>query len=289
MLTVPGALSAENRSDAWNTLKDWISDNMVCEYDQLRQSTVVFGTGNTFYAKTPRGCLWNNLPTDLVEEIVQELRKEGKGAPRQVCLGCNDTWVAFYDDGTYSWNLDTYYDRVHDCLIDERKKNGAITALALDPYSSDYFLHQGNGICCWSVQFNSKVTREIKQRCQSYMQERAREDNATFTLQNWTGFSEPTTKSGYVISPTTRYDMDAVQVANNILSPLPIPESWKTSLGSCMAETQWGWDARTGILGVVAGATLGFLARGRSLFRGWRIFGDRGSINKRRAMKKRED
>jgi hypothetical protein len=26
-----------------------------------------------------------------------------------------------------------------------------LLALVLDPYSSDYFLHYGNGICNWSV------------------------------------------------------------------------------------------------------------------------------------------
>jgi hypothetical protein len=53
------------------------------------------------------------------------------------------------------------------------------------------------------------------------MQQRAREDNATFTLETSAGSGESKAKSGFVRSPITRYDMAEPGLAGNILNLLP--------------------------------------------------------------------
>ena len=81
---------------------DWLSKNLIVSQEQLRGSTLVFGPGNSYYARTSKACLWNNLPPDLEERIVEEMTEGGLGPPKVMTLGTEGTWVVFWNNNTVS-------------------------------------------------------------------------------------------------------------------------------------------------------------------------------------------
>jgi hypothetical protein len=234
-----GTKSAESKGDAWKTLQDWISDNFTCDHDSLQKSTMVFGTGNSYYAKTPKGCLWNNLPRDLEQAISEHMTD--RGPPSDVCLGVNETWAVFWDNGKFQWNLKTYYDTVHKHLSTDADDGVAVTRVVLDPYSSDFFVHLETGLVCWSVQFEEGARKSFVQRCQAYMQERAKEDGRTFRLEHWRS-GDNNIKSGYIISPTTNWgEWGDNTVKGKVLNLLPVSDAWAEKVKQTFASSGWSW------------------------------------------------
>ena len=192
-------------SDPYATLLSWFSENMASSHEELRNSTVVFGPGESFYARTPKGCVWNNLPNDLETQIIDEMGEEGRGPPKSVTLGMNRTWMAFWNDGIQSWNLRGHYDVVNECLNDDSKARGGIVSVTLSPYNDNFFIHHRDGFLRWKFGFDDeKLTQRFRKMCYTYMQTRAREDDTTFRFQNWIDNSP--SKSSVVISPTTNFD-----------------------------------------------------------------------------------
>jgi hypothetical protein len=268
-----GIKSAESRGDAWKTLQDWISDNFTCDHDCLRNSTVVFGTGNTYYAKTPTGCLWNNIPHDLEKAISEHMTD--RGPPSDVCLGVNETWAVLWDNGKIEWNLKSNYDTVHKHLSADADGGVAVTRIVLDPYSSDFFLHFKTGLICWSVQFEESGRKSFVQRCQAYMQERANEDGRTFELEHWRS-GDQSSKSGYIISPSTNWGNGTEDtIRDKVLKSLTVPDAWSEKLRQTTASSGWSWVAWSGA--AVAG---GVFSTAVAIMRGSRRFFKKKSIVK---------
>jgi hypothetical protein len=266
-LEMTGKTTAESRGDAWKTLQDWISGNFTCDRDFLRHSVVVFGTGSTYFAKTPNGCLWNNIPSDLEATISEHMAD--RGPPSDVCLGVHQTWVAFWSNGSSQWNLKTYYGQVHERLSrDISSEWPRITRLVLDPYSSDYFMHTEDGRLSWSVQFDESARKSFVQRCRAYMQERAREDETTFKI-NHQVIGEKTAKSGYVISPLTKWDVEIENsVARKVIEYLPLSDAWSEKARQTAAWTGWSLWSGAAVAGGVFATTYAFVRRGAGrLFR----------------------
>ena len=261
-------LRAVHEGDGWNMLKGWIEERMTCDVDVLQCSTVTLGIGNTFYARTPESCLWNCLPDDLEQEIVKRM-ENGMDAPSRVCLGLDDTWVAFYSDGAVSWNLKSHYSAVHERLKSEKGTYERITALALSPYTEDYFLHHANGMCCWSVGLGDNVRNKFIQMCWTYMQERAREDESTFNLKNWNK-NDSQDAFDFSITPATKWDSPHIYKVDSICGPLGVPHAWKLRLQAWLANNQSSLKPREGVIGLSIGGLLGIYFGRRGLFRRWR-------------------
>ncbi|KAF2423407.1 hypothetical protein EJ08DRAFT_664416 [Tothia fuscella] len=243
------------------TLPDGSGDNTKTW--QKNKDNHLIGTGNTYYTRTPKGCLWNNIPIDLENTITEHM--PDRGAPSNVCLGVNDTWVVFWDNGRIQWILKSYHNTVYEKL----SRDTTITRPVLDPYSSDFFLHQKNGMIIWSVQFDeaSGARQEFIQRCQAYMQERAREDGSTFEMENWTCGSK-TSKQGYMISPTTKWDMVAEDImAGTAMRFLPMPDSWSQRLRQHTASNEWCPVIWSGAALGVFGTAIAVWRRRARLFR----------------------
>jgi hypothetical protein len=263
-IPIIGVISTTSQGDSWKTLQSWISDNFTCDHDALKNSTMVFGTGNTYFTKTPKGCLWNNIPDDLEKTIIDHM--SDRGPPSDVCLGVHETWVVFWDNGKIQWNLRSSYDSVHEKLSED---TGDITRLVLDPYSSDFFLHYRNGLVAWSVQFDTKndTTKNFVQRCQAYMQERAREDGITFELERWTSGGK-ISKQGYVISPSTKWDLATENsLPGYVLRLLPIPESWSERVRQTAASSGWSTATWSGATLGIFGTAIAFFRKGSRFFR----------------------
>ena len=186
-------------------------------HDQLRKSTLVFGPGDSYYARTPDSYVWNNLPNDLETEILNEMGPEGLGPPIMVTLGISHTWVAFWDNGRRSWNLGGRYDDVHQCLSDESKSNDGIVSVTLSPYNDDFFIDYRNGFLHWRVNVNDKNMKKFREMCYEYMQTRAREDNTIFRFQAWPDGA--LFKTSMVISPTTKFDSWSGRGSISLMDP----------------------------------------------------------------------
>ena len=181
---------------------------MILNHEQQLQSTVVFGPGDSYYARSGKSCMWNNLPKDLETQIVKGMGQgKGGGPPKTVTLGACRTWIAFWDNGRRSWNLGHNYNEVHERLLNDNRKiddNDSIVSITLSPYNDNFFIHYRNGHLQWRFSGDEEKRKNFRKIAFQYMQIRAREDNTTFRCL---AFSDRSSfKHNVVISPTSKYD-----------------------------------------------------------------------------------
>lgn len=70
---------------------------------------VTFGPSLSFFAKSPSGIIWHNLPAGLEEQINLKKAKDPACTPSHVSLGISGAWAAIWPDGTDSWNFQGQY------------------------------------------------------------------------------------------------------------------------------------------------------------------------------------
>ena len=93
----------------------WLAENIASQSDMV-QSTVTFGPGDSYYARSPRAARWHDLPSDLEKEILGKKVQDGDSAPRMVALGKHGAWAALWPDGSCTWNLIKGYVSLHNTL-----------------------------------------------------------------------------------------------------------------------------------------------------------------------------
>ncbi|KAG7004254.1 abc drug exporter [Physcia stellaris] len=229
--------SRSSSKDPYSMLSSWIKPNFDgLNAEQLRKSTLTFGPGLTpvkltkksvigsYYARTPRGCIWSNLPADLEKTVVHEMTREsGKGPPANITLGQQGAWVAFWNDGSYTWNLRGTYSRLDENLEAGNSDQGGIQMVTISPYNDDFVIHYRSGLIAWKISIADESYRKsFTKLCYGYMQERAREDNITFRMDHWRG-NESWWKrkfaSQIILSPDSRQD----QVDNGVMRQMSKP------------------------------------------------------------------
>ena len=206
--------------DAYQMLAEWLPQNFGNDIAGFRKSSMTFGPGDSFYVRSPRGCLWNNLPASLEQIIVKQMEKSGLGPPKMVSLGAGGTWVTTWDNKYYLWVLgNRNYDDVHEALkLTNKDQSGGIKYIALSPYEDAYFIHYKNGIINYNSPSDSQADKGIMHFIFRYLQERARADKVTYRLLAGRN------KTSVVISPTTSYEKYDNVVA--VLSEDPSSQSW---------------------------------------------------------------
>ncbi|KAI0046492.1 hypothetical protein FA95DRAFT_1368319 [Auriscalpium vulgare] len=116
-----------------------------------RTSHTTFGPNASYFAISPNGFSWQNLPEDLETDILMRIKKTSPGV---VALGVSGTYVVLYGDGRMTYDLDDKYPAVDALLRDADglgQRNG-ISYLALNPYvAGQYYAVFGNGSARWNV------------------------------------------------------------------------------------------------------------------------------------------
>ena len=193
----------ENTShDAYQMLAEWLPQNLEDNIVGFRKCSLTFGPGDSFYVRSPKGCLWNNLPASLEDNILKQMGEGGLGPPKMVSLGARGTWVTTWDGKYYLWMLgNRYYNEVHEALkLNKKDYLGGIKYIAISPYEDAYFIHYNNGMINYSTSLAGQPDKDFKHFIFRYLQERARADNVTYRLL--VGYD----KTSVVISPTTSYE-----------------------------------------------------------------------------------
>ena len=88
----------------------------------MLRSSVTFGHGSSYYARSPQAARWHDIPSDLENEIREKTVHSDDSAPDSVALGKDGAWVAVWPDGTCNWNLGKNYIAVHKALREEGHK-----------------------------------------------------------------------------------------------------------------------------------------------------------------------
>ncbi|MCJ1383425.1 hypothetical protein MMC17_006539 [Xylographa soralifera] len=205
-------------------LSEWLTQNFEGDTTGFRKCYLTFGHDYSFFVRSPKGCLWNNLPASLEKMILNQMKQGGSGPPKMVSLGAGGTWVATWDGKYYLWVLvNHYYDGVHEALKENNNdRSKGINYIAISPYEDTYFIHFNNGMINYNSALNSQPEQELRHIIYRYMQERARADKVTYRLL--VGKDQ----KSVVISPTTSYEKydSLVEVSSEDLSP----QSWMSWL-----------------------------------------------------------
>ena len=159
----------------------------------------MFGPNRSYYARSPEGCLWNNLPSDLNKKIHEYM--PDKGLPQSIALGREGTWVAIWDE-SYAWELGDHYGDLGEFLAASNITRGGVKHVALHPVTEEYFVHDSNGMLYWHINRDEATMGHFKEVCYWYMQQRAREDGTTFEFRNFRSNGQRPAAQ-IVISPTT--------------------------------------------------------------------------------------
>ncbi|MCJ1437810.1 hypothetical protein MMC27_007197 [Xylographa pallens] len=253
---------------SYQTLMDWISIHFSnVSIEQLRRSTVVFGPGKTYFARSAKGCLWNNLPADLETRIIADMGEAGRGPPQHLTLGNEGTWVAFWNDGSFSWNLKSSYPRLHDHMEYNDPEEKGICSVFISPYGNFWVVHYRSGLLVWSVPMKGKSLEGFEQTCDRYMQERAAENDTTFQLER-TGISNPKSNVGVIISPTLKPVVQQSSLKDYVTNPrFLVTQIWKRT-----PFQQWQ-EEQPALAGAVTAVILyTAIARIPTLFRAYRSF-----------------
>ena len=216
----------------------------MLEHDALCQSTVTFGPHRSFYARTPKGCLWNNLPSGLEKHITEDMPT--RGPPRAVTLGVAGTWVAFWDD-RIAWELENHYDDVHEVLSADTETTGGIKAVALSPTTDHYFVHCGNGALYWSIDLHGDALKTFKQKCYAYMQTKAREEKKTFNMQSFKS-GQRKARTAITISPTTKFDA----WEDGGTGRMSAAQDWMRERWAWQGDLRTSFRTGPGIIGILA-------------------------------------
>ena len=205
-------------------LAEWLRDNFENDTTAFRKCNLTFGPDDSFYVRSPKGCLWNNLPTSLEKKILEQMKQGSLGPPKMVSLGAGRTWVTTWDGENYSWALgNRYYDDVHEALKSNNKDRlGGINYVAISPYEDAYFLHFNNGMINYHSPLDDQADKDLKHFVFRYLQERAHTDKVTYRLLVGKD------KARVAISPTTSYEKSDSLMA--VPSEDPSTNSWMSWL-----------------------------------------------------------
>ena len=162
-----GKLETESR-DALTTLREWVETNFVVTPTALEKSTLVFGPGGSYYVRSPKGCIWNNLPPDLERAIHDTIST--KGAPRLVGLGRDETWFALWDDDSHASNLKTHYDDLQKLLARDLRVEGDIRSVVLNTEDDQFFATLGSGGIHWRLFLQEDTMIQFRGMCCEYVE-----------------------------------------------------------------------------------------------------------------------
>lgn len=135
--------------------------------DRRSDIEVIWGDGSTWWAGWNEG-EWagNHLPQTLREEI--QSKKALDIGPRHLALGISGSWVALWNDGGFSFNLNGY-EKLTTMLNDTEK--GGIEYIALDPHTCEhYFIIMDGGDISYSVGLTGNAANSLSDSICRYLQ-----------------------------------------------------------------------------------------------------------------------
>ncbi|MCJ1283029.1 hypothetical protein MMC26_002356 [Xylographa opegraphella] len=188
--------------DAYQMLAKWLPQNFENDTAGFQKCNLTFGPGDSFYVRSPKGCLWNNLPASLEDIILKQMGKGGLGPPETVSLGAGKTWVTTWDGKHYLWMLGShYYNDVHEELkVNNKDHTGGINYIAISPYEDAYFIHFNNGIFKYHCRVDKRAEKDFNHFIYKFLQERALVDKVSYNL------TDKNDRKSIVISPTTSFE-----------------------------------------------------------------------------------
>lgn len=131
--------------------------------------------------------------------------------------------MAFWNDGSYTWNLRGAYSQLDENLEARKSDHGGIQMVTISPYNDNFVIHYRSGFIAWTISFvDESYRKSFRKLCYGYMQERAREDNITFRLDHWRGndsWWKRKSASQIVLSPNSRQE----QVDNGVMTQMSKP------------------------------------------------------------------
>ncbi|KAJ7270772.1 hypothetical protein B0H12DRAFT_1067408 [Mycena haematopus] len=111
----------------------------------------VFGPNTSYFAVSPSGYSWQNLPPVLENDIISRMKK---GTPTTVALGVHGSFVVLYSNGNVTFEVAQHYPAV-DAMIRnaaENTRRKGIAFIALSPYAAgQYYVAYGDGSASWNI------------------------------------------------------------------------------------------------------------------------------------------
>lgn len=208
---ISGPSHRQNTIPTYSSLIQWLRTHVAHEQDALSKSSVILGTGASYFARSATACIWHDLP----DRLDGFLRQSGAATtaldgiidtgaiPRLVALGAEDDYIAIMKDGAHDWSLNrTHFLRQK---FREEAKEDVKTweCLALNPYNSrDFFLSKDNGVVHMKCEdIEAVACANLTGIILSYMQAKAHEEHRTYEVEIKIG--ERTINVG--ITPDTKW------------------------------------------------------------------------------------
>jgi hypothetical protein len=213
------------------------------DLSSLRQSYLTFGPGSSAFARVGYTTHYSSLPSSLQAQIDSKKEtaaktKSDRVFPLQVALGVGGAWVALWSDKSYSWNLGSQFDDLHDILNTAEEDGDKPASVALSPYKEgDYFIVRRNGFIAYSVSnLNDEASEYLSNMTNAYMQVRAQKDRITYQGMRTVG---SVTKS-YTIGPETKYPIDVSEMSKKKYMAGMLPQSLMQSFLNPNRTGSWG-------------------------------------------------
>lgn len=181
----------QNTDPTYSSLTQWLRTHVPHDHNDLSNSSLVFGTGASYFVKSAAACTWHDLPDRLDEYLRSKgaatFGSDGKvdvaSIPRLIALGAEDDFIAVMEGGAHNWSLN----RTH--FLSQRLREGQDVntweCLALNPYNArDFFLCKDNGSVYMKYEDIDSVTcTNISGKILRYMQGKAEVEHRTYEVE----------------------------------------------------------------------------------------------------------